>query len=271
MRIRVDHATTYDYEAPADGVVQALRLTPSNHESQRVLTWRIDVDADGLLRARRDAFGNILHLFYAEAPVTRLTIRVAGEAEVEDASGVVRGVVEPFPVGVFLRQTPATAPDEALVRWARATAHDEPLETLHALMSGLNARMTFENGATEVTTGAAEAFKRKRGVCQDYAQIFAGAARALGIPARYVSGHLAHADGSERDASHAWVEAFVPDLGWTAFDPANGVCPNETYLRVAAGLDYLDCAPIRGARRGGGAERLSVAVTAARAPRQRQQ
>jgi transglutaminase-like putative cysteine protease len=271
MRIRVDHATTYQYETPADGVVQALRLTPSNHEAQRVLSWRIDIDADGLLRARRDAFGNVLHLFYAEAPVTSLTIRVAGEADVEDAAGLVKGAIEPFPTGVFLRQTPATAPDQALVRWARQTASDDPLETLHALMSSLHARMTFVPGATEVTTGAAEAFRRKRGVCQDYAQILAGAARALGIPARYVSGHLAHADGSERDASHAWVEAYVADLGWTGFDPANGVSPNETYLRVAAGLDYLDCAPIRGARRGGGAERLSVAVTAARAPRQRQQ
>ena len=271
MRIRVDHATTYDYDAPADGVVQALRLTPSNHEGQRILTWRVDIDADGTLRARRDAFGNVLHLFYAEAPVTRLTIRVAGEADVEDTAGVVRAAIEPFPAGVFLRQTPATAPDEALARWARGRERDEPLETLHALMADLHERMSFEPGTTEVTTGAAEAFRRKRGVCQDYAQILAGAARGLGIPARYVSGHLAHADGSEQDASHAWVEALVPDLGWTGFDPANGVCPGETYLRVAAGLDYLDCAPIRGARRGGGAERLSVAVTAGKAPRQRQQ
>lgn len=271
MRIRVDHATTYSYDAPAEGVVQALRLTPSSHEGQRILSWRIDIDADGVLRARRDAFGNVLHLFYAEAPVTSLTIRVAGEAEVEDTAGVVRGAIEPFPVGVFLRQTPATAPDEAVARWARQTAKGEPLETLHALMNRLYARMTFEPGTTEVTTGAAEAFRRKRGVCQDYAQILAGAARSLGIPARYVSGHLAHADGTEQDASHAWIEAHVPDLGWTAFDPANGVCPGETYLRVAAGLDYLDCAPIRGARRGGGAERLSVSVTAGKAPRQRQQ
>jgi transglutaminase-like putative cysteine protease len=92
----------------------------------------------------------------------------------------------------------------------------------------------------------------------------------MGLPARYVSGHLRRAESSEQQAAHAWAEAFVPELGWTGFDPANGVCPGPSYLRVAVGLDYQDAAPVRGARRGGGQETLSVAVKASDPARQRQ-
>ncbi len=88
------------------------------------------------------------------------------------------------------------------------------------------------------------------------------------MPARYVSGHLARTQ--QQEAAHAWAEALAPDLGWIAFDPANGICATDSYLRVAVGLDYLDAAPIRGARRGGGGEQLSVTVDAEAAMRQSQ-
>jgi transglutaminase-like putative cysteine protease len=83
-----------------------------------------------------------------------------------------------------------------------------------------------------------------------------------------VSGHLARDEAQE--AAHAWAEAYVPEIGWVGFDPANGISPTDHYLRVAIGLDYLDAAPIRGARRGGGAESLTVSVDAAAAMRQSQ-
>jgi transglutaminase-like putative cysteine protease len=268
MRIWVRHATTYDYAQPATGVVQALRVTPSPHEAQDVLSWRVDVDVDGLMRSGRDAFGNVLHLFYAEGSVTRLTVRVTGEVEVRDAAGVVRGAPEPLPVPAFLRETPLTAPDAELLGWAHAAGGGELLGRLHALMGALHARMRFDVEATAVTTTAAEAFRHGHGVCQDYAHVFIAAARALGAPARYVSGHLSRSDAGEQEAAHAWAEAYVPDLGWTAFDPVNGVCPDKHYLRVAVGLDYLDAAPLRGARRGGGDERLTVAVLARESQRQ---
>lgn len=270
MRIRVRHATTYAYDKPAFGVIQALRVTPCEHEGQQVLHWRVDVDVDGLLRAQRDAFGNVLHLFYAEAPVTQLTVRVTGEAEVRETAGVIRGAPEPFAPPVFLRQTPLTEPDAALADWAREIRADDPLGRLHRLMAELHARLRFDTQATGVETTAAQAFRDGHGVCQDYAHIFIAAARSLGVPARYVSGHLCRNEAGEQEAAHAWAEAYIPDLGWTGFDPANGVCPGPSYLRVAAGLDYLDAAPLRGARRGGGQERLSVAVTARDAMRQRQ-
>jgi transglutaminase-like putative cysteine protease len=270
MRIRVHHATTYDYQFPAEGVVQALRMKPSDHEGQRVVHWRLDVDVDGLLRERRDAFGNWLHIFSADQPVASLTLRVTGEVEVRDTAGVVRGAIERFPPGVFLRITDLTTPDAALRDWAAETQPGETLARLHTLMGRLHDDMSFDTAATNVATPAPEAFAHRRGVCQDYAHIFIAAARTLGIPARYVSGHLARAETDAQDAAHAWAEAWAEDLGWVAFDAANGVCANESYLRVAAGLDYLDAAPMRGARRGGGAERLSVAVHARDAGFQRQ-
>ncbi|MDO9490330.1 MAG: transglutaminase family protein, partial [Sphingomonadaceae bacterium] len=128
--------------------------------------------------------------------------------------------------------------------------------------------LVFETGATDAATPATTAFAAGRGVCQDFAHIFSAGARHLGIPARYVSGHLARAE--LQGASHAWAEAFVPDLGWIAFDPANGICTTDAYLRVAIGLDYLDAAPVRGARRGGGSESLDVSVQAVDAMQQSQ-
>jgi transglutaminase-like putative cysteine protease len=270
MRIRVRHATTYAYDHPADGVVQALRLTPSSHEGQHILHWRVDVDVDGVMRVTRDAFGNVLHLFYAERPVSRLTLRVSGEAEVQETAGVVRGAPEPFPPAVFLRPTPLTAADHAICAWAEAMPGEDVLARLHGLMADLRQRMSFDTRATDVGTPAAEAFGRSQGVCQDYAHVFIAAARALGAPARYVPGHLSRPEAGEQEAAHAWAEAYVPDLGWVAFDPTNGICADQSYLRVAVGLDYLDAAPLRGARRGGGEERLSVAVTARDALRQRE-
>jgi len=270
MRIRVRHATTYAYEQPAHGVIQALRVTPVEHEGQQVLTWRVDVDVDGLMRETRDAFGNVLHLFYADGPVTQLTVRVTGEVEVRETHGVVRGAAEPLPPATFLRPTPLTEADAALAAWAEAITAADTLSRLHRLMRELAGRMRFDAAATGVETSAAEAFREGHGVCQDYAHVFIAAARRMGVPARYVSGHLCRPEANEQEAAHAWAEAYVADLGWTGFDPANGICPDQTYLRVAVGLDYLDAAPLRGARRGGGQERLNVAVLAREAGRQRQ-
>ena len=103
--------------------------------------------------------------------------------------------------------------------------------------------------------------KDGRGVCQDHAHVFISAARSLGIPARYVSGYLLAGTGGEpSDANHAWAEAWLDDLGWVGFDPANGVCPTDCYVRLASGLDAAFAAPIRGTRRGGGNQELDVIV-----------
>jgi transglutaminase-like putative cysteine protease len=131
--------------------------------------------------------------------------------------------------------------------------------------------MTFDADPTHTGTSASEAFMLKRGVCQDYAHIFIACARNAGIPARFVSGHFLRADGIvHQDAGHAWAEAFVENLGWIGFDPANGISTTDAHARVALGLDYLGAAPVRGTRYGGGPEIMSVAVTVDQAGRQSQ-
>jgi transglutaminase-like putative cysteine protease len=289
MRIRIEHETTYTYEEPARGLIQILRLTPRAHMGQHVVRWRIEPSLDGALRQGEDALGNIIHRFAAETAGEKLTIRVVGEVETDETHGVVRGAVERAPPLYFLRATRMTAPSDALIAFAEETAGEaaraDPLAALHALNAALHARIAMERGPADTAVGGAEAFARERGLPQDIAHAFVAAARHLGVPARNVSGYLYTTDADEdggdgggepdgegaRGHLHAWAEAEARGLGWVAFDPSRGVCAGPTYLRVAIGLDAPACAPVRGARYGGGAEQLSVRldVTDARAGRDR--
>jgi transglutaminase-like putative cysteine protease len=129
----------------------------------------------------------------------------------------------------------------------------------------------FDTDPTHPATTAAEAFALKRGVCQDLTHVFITAARCLGVPARYVGGHFRRGDGvTDQSAGHAWAEAYVPDLGWVAFDATNGICATDAHVRVAVGLDYLGAAPVRGMRHGGSGETLAVNVLVDQSRRQQQ-
>jgi len=274
MLIRISHLTSYRYEPPAASVIQILRMTPRNHDGQYVVRWRIDVSTDCRLDQHEDAFGNISHVFTAEGPLPELSVQVEGEIETRDAQGIVRGEVERFPPSLYLRETPLTTADPGIVEFAlaaRDAASGDILGTLHAMLDRLHETMTFDTGPTDTTTPAAEAFALKRGVCQDYAHIFIAGARGLGIPARYVGGYFLRGDGvSTLDAGHAWAEAYVPELGWVAFDAANGFCPTDAHVRVAIGLDYLGASPVRGTRHGGGNEILTVRLQVEQAAQQTQ-
>jgi transglutaminase-like putative cysteine protease len=262
MRVRIAHDTTYRYERPVRALVQALRLTPRDHDGQHVRSWRIEPSVDGRLQPREDALGNILHMFSADRAVEGITVRVTGEVETSEASGVLRGTVERVPDLFYLRETDLTAADPAIAEFAADVAGDVAADTLgalHRLLDGVHREATFDTAPTHVATTAREAFALRRGVCQDLTHIFIAAGRHLGIPARYVSGYFFRADGVvEQDAGHAWAEAKVPHLGWIGFDPANGISAAESHVRVAIGLDYLGAAPVRGTRQGGGSERLEV-------------
>jgi transglutaminase-like putative cysteine protease len=262
MRIRISHQTIYRYDPPASGVIQTLRLTPRNHDGQYVVRWRIDVSQDCRLDQHEDAFGNITHAFTADGPFSKLRVTVDGEVETQDTGGVVRDAVERFPPTLFLRETPLTRPDSAIVVFAtsaRQDGGDDDLAVLHTLVDQLHRDIVYDTDPTHPATTAPEAFKLGRGVCQDLTHIFIAAARSIGIPARYVGGYFRRADGVvKQDAGHAWAEAYVPALGWIAFDPANAICATEAHVRVAIGLDYLGAAPVRGTRFGGGSESLTV-------------
>lgn len=263
MRVKVVHETGYRYDRPAKSAVQLLRLTPRDHEGQTVRQWRIDLDPPARLVRREDCFGNTVHSLFLQGPVRGATLTAIGEIETEDCAGIVRGTDERFSPPLFLRGTGLSAANAEMRRFAQdaVRGEEEPLHQAHALMRAIVREFAFETGATDVVTTAAEAFDRRRGVCQDLTHIFLACARSLGIPARYVSGYLVQpASAGEQDASHAWAEAFLPPVGWVSFDPANGRCATQSYVRVATGLDYLDAAPIRGSHHGGGDETLTVRV-----------
>ena len=274
MLIRISHLTRYRYEPPAASVIQILRMTPRNHDGQYVAHWRIDVSTDCRLDQHEDAFGNISHVFTAEGPLPELSVQVEGEVETRDTQGIIRGEVERFPPSFYLRETALTCVDPGIAEFAvaaRDAARNDVLGTLHTMLDRLHEEMTFDTGSTTTTTSAAEAFAIKRGVCQDFAHIFISGARCLGIPARYVGGYFLRGDGvSALDAGHAWAEANVPELGWIAFDAANGFCPTDAHVRVAIGLDYLGASPVRGTRHGGGNEMLTVRLQVEQAAQQTQ-
>jgi transglutaminase-like putative cysteine protease len=274
VRLSIDHVTRYRYAEPANGIIQLLRLTPREADSQHVIKWRIDVDADGRLTPFTDAHGNSCHIFYADRPVETLTLHVAGAVQTAETAGIVSGTQDPLPPLTYLRSTPLTEASPAIAQFAENLRDADALAQAHALMHAVREKMGFEPGVTDVVTDAASAFRQGSGVCQDLAQIMISAARHLGTPARYVSGHFAAPDHPEQEAAHAWAELHIPHLGWVAFDPTHGVGSTEGHVRVAVGLDSLEASPVRGTRRGGGAESLAVVVHgreyAARQPQQQQ-
>lgn len=128
------------------------------------------------------------------------------------------------------------------------------------LSAAVAGAVAWTEGAGDVRGSAEEALGAGHGVCQDQAHVFIACARAMGIPTRYVSGYLLLDGRDQAPASHAWAEAWVPDLGWVGFDVANAVCSDDRYVRVATGLDYAEAAPVSGTRGGAGPESLAVLV-----------
>lgn len=263
MRLKIRHETTYSYDAHATMAVQILRMTPRSHDGQFVQRWRVEVDADCRLDKNQDAFGNYTHITSIQGPFKLLRIVAEGDVDITDRQGVVQGTVERFPLGFWLRETALTTTTSELRNFARQISSSQganPIATLHALMTTINNEVRFMIGETDATTTAAQAFANKSGVCQDLAHIFIACARSIGIPARYVGGYYLRTDTTIQEAGHAWAEAHVDGIGWIGFDPANGVCITNRYVRVAIGEDYLDAAPVRGSIIGGSGEKLSVVV-----------
>jgi transglutaminase-like putative cysteine protease len=263
MRLKIRHETQYNYQKPVSSAVQILRLTPRSHDSQFVRRWRIEIDADCRMDRGEDAFGNITHTFTVDGPVEQIRIVADGEIDTGEAAGLLRGTVERFPLGLWLRETTLTRVEQPLRVYARQIAGGEGgdrLATLHALAIAINRDFQFRIGETSADTSAAQAFDQRSGVCQDLAHVFIACARSLEIPARYAGGYFLRTDTESQEAGHAWAEAHVDGLGWIGFDPTHGVCTTARYVRVAIGQDYLDAAPIRGTRFGGLNEHLSVSV-----------
>ncbi|MCE9648482.1 MAG: transglutaminase family protein [Parvibaculum sp.] len=266
MRIRIQHETIYAYAEPVSYSIQALRLRPLDTAGQKILNWWVETPASGSVRESRDVYGNVLQMLYVERLHDRIVLKVAGEVETFDTGGVATAPLERFAPRFYLRTTPLTEADQGIAELAdaaRGDANGKPLDFAHSLMNRTRAALDYKIGQTDSGTTAAEALANGSGVCQDHAHVFISAARLNGLPARYVSGYLWTEDGSQNEAAHAWAEAYIEDLGWVGFDVANGISPTVAHVRVASGLDYLEAAPIRGLRRGGGQETLEVRVRVA--------
>lgn len=260
MRIGIRHATTYRYEETANYAVQSLRLTPSAFAAQTIESWTIK--APGIEKAATftDGFGNQVHLITVHEKHDSITIEVDGVVETADSAGMIQGLKERAPLPLFLRETSLTEADDAVKALAKESSGDDQISRLHDLMARIRKQIEYRTGETHATTTASEALAHGYGVCQDHAHVFIAAARHLGFPARYISGYLWATEGEPLEAQHAWAEAHIADLGWVGFDISNGISPDTHYVRVACGLDYDSAAPVRGSRRGGGGESLSVHV-----------
>ena len=260
MRLHIRHATHFEYDTGLDYAVQRFLLTPLSFASQRVESWKVTAPGMDKALAYSDGFGNKVHLATLTNHVGPMDVVAEGIVECSDGQGLVNGLPEIAPRAVYLRQTAATAPSDAMLKLAAAPASKDTLPFLHALMQHIHENVEYQVGTTDAQTTAAEAFSKGSGVCQDHTHIFIGIMRALKFPSRYVTGYLVTGVGASSTASHAWAEVLVPDLGWVGFDAANCLCPTDHYVRVAAGIDAASVTPIRGSRRGGVAETMTVEV-----------
>lgn len=269
MRLTVRHATTYTYDPPADRCALRLRLYPPSFDSQKVKDWKVSVNGKGVPSLLNTATADREAIWTCSATGPEITIIAEGEVETTDTAGVVRGLRETVRPQVFLRPSPLTEPDARIQELAAGIAATTPLDRMHALFNTVADRIEYKSATTSSNTTAAQALKAGKGVCQDHAHVFISAARAMGAPARYVVGYLL-AEDTKLTETHAWAEAFVPEIGWVGFDAANRLCPTDRYVRLGCGLDAADAAPIRGNVSGSSQERLSASVDIVQAAGQSQ-
>ncbi len=283
MIYSVRHATTYAYQHPVTLSSHRLRLTPRETPRQSLRRFALEISPQiGALAAERDGFGNAAHLLEIREDHTRLTIEARSVVALrpaepsldftawEEVAAIMRrpGGAEALEAAEFVFPSRYTEADDAVEAYARESFRQgRPLlAAARELTARIYADFAYDPEATGAQTTAREAFALKRGVCQDFAHVFLACLRAIGLPARYVSGYLlTHPpEGRERlvgaDASHAWVSVWRPDSGWVDFDPTNDVTPSLEHVTCAWGRDYGDVGPVTGVVLGGGKHRLSVAV-----------
>ena len=262
MRLSVRHTTRYTYSEPAIHGLLRLRLKPKSTQGQEIVDWTMRFENAHTELEYEDQHHNTVTLAAADDNARHVTVECKGTVSTEDNAGVIGRHSGHLPLWSFMGQTSLTKPGPRL----RALLNDvgkpdgDPLELLHALSSAIRDRVEYRIGETGVRTTAEEAIRQGSGVCQDHAHVFISAARAMEIPARYVSGYLMMNDRVDQDATHAWAEAHVDGLGWVGFDISNGISPDRRYVRVATGRDYRDAAPLTGISFGGQQEGMEVEV-----------
>ena len=268
MRIAISHTTHYQLDSKARHGLQRLRLNPRGSSVQTVVDWSMTVEGAKVEASYEDHNQNLVSLVSFGPGTGEIVLACSGVVETFDTAGVVGKHAGFMPLWVLRNQTGLTEPGPRIKALASRFSLDaapangpvggNTLEVLHGLSDEVAAAVAYEAGHTGADTTAEAALALGLGVCQDHAHIFIGAARHLGIPARYVSGYLLMDDRTEQEAGHAWAEAHVDGLGWVGFDVSNAICPDQRYVRVAVGADYRDAAPVTSLSQGGGSGQLRV-------------
>jgi transglutaminase-like putative cysteine protease len=278
MAYSVRHITRFRYEPAVRESVMEVRLQPRTDMRQRCLSFSLDVSPRASIMMYRDFFGNAVHHF--DIPGQHELVEVAAQAivEVQPTAPPVASVAcswEELDARVaegdyweMLLPSQYARPTELLEKLRaelKLRRQGNPLELLQELNTELYESFEYAPNTTKVDSPIDDALQARRGVCQDFAHIMIALVRQLKIPCRYVSGYLYHEDKvkdrSPAGATHAWVEAYLGEMGWVAFDPTNNLPGCERHIRVAVGRDYADVPPTRGVYKGEAASELSVLVS----------
>lgn len=278
MRYTVYHLTHFRYDAPVSESVMEVRMQPRTESVQRCLRFELTTTPRARVFAYQDPEGNIVHHF--DVPARHRELTIVAESVVEFVADLaVPLAVDPSTWAVLdeeatqerffelLEPSHFARPTDDLMAFGRAlglSRADDPLTLLRRLNTQMYDAFEYAPQSTRVDSQIDEALAARRGVCQDFAHVMIALIRSVGIPCRYVSGYLFHDNtGSERStdgASHAWIEAWLPSLGWIGFDPTNKTLATDRHIRVAIGRDYWDVPPNRGAFKGNARSELGVAV-----------
>lgn len=278
MQYTIRHITWFRYSAPVHESVMELRMQPRTEGIQRCLGFDLAISPAAKISRYDDYMGNTVHTFDIPARHRHLTITAAARVALDPPPAVppalgpaawdeLDQMVSQDDYFELLLPSERTMPTRALRELADELVicrRDDPLTVLRQMNTGIYRAFSYEQSSTTVDSPIDEALRKRRGVCQDFAHIMIALVRDLGIPCRYVSGYLFHRraahDRSVEDATHAWVEALLPGLGWVGFDPTNNLICGERHIRVAVGRDYNAVPPTRGVFKGDARSELGVSV-----------
>ncbi|HWU90384.1 MAG TPA: class II glutamine amidotransferase, partial [Kofleriaceae bacterium] len=280
----VVHRTVYKYAKPVERSTHVLRLVPVHDRLQSVRSSELTVSVSASQgRDYEDVFGNRVRRFTIDTPFEEMVIEARSVVEVLDVDPLgfgplrvhssiplvwmpwQRQVLDPFLLPPELPETELAELAEYAMSFVARNDYDL-LDTLLDINHTIYREYAYQQGATTVLTSAFDTYVNRRGVCQDFTNLMICLARLLGVPARYVCGYIytGPKNGNQRqgEASHAWVQLYLPQVGWKGFDPTNGILTQTDHVRVAVGRNYLDATPTSGTIFvGGGGETLSVEVT----------
>jgi len=267
-RFKIEHITGFKYDREVVASYNEARMLPARDNRQTVFSSVLEITPKGFSHELTDYFGSHPVMFEVLEPHTELNIRATSVVEVGPTDStridatwdeISAAAKTDLSLTDASAQTRRTQPPGELGRLAKKLASQfGPHETALKICKHIYGQIKYQHGVTGVHSVASDAWAVKVGVCQDFAHLAIGALRAVGIPARYVSGYLMMKDRVEQDAGHAWAEAMVEGLGWVGFDISNGISPDPHYVRVATGRDYRDAAPTTGIRYGIHDEMLHV-------------